>query len=792
MSRRRPTRLRLTALEDRLTPAGGLDPTFGTGGIVQAATTGGDSRAQVAFQPDGRLLVLSHTGASPIDPGYGASDEIARFLPDGTPDAGFGVNGRAAPLAGRLFARGSMAVAPDGKIVLFGNSMATGEWYGHATVVRLNADGSLDTTFGVGGSVVSAHLPSLNSLTGSPTDLVVRPDGSIVVAGGDLGRLVVTRLDSTGAVDPAFGTGGRFVQPQLGASTQLSAVNASLLPNGGVVAAGDYTDYTNPITPGVTEVVTELTSGGAVDTSFSGDGVWSSAVEGLGVVTGGWSALAVQPDGKLILTGVGPAGAGGQHFHSLVAFRLNADGSADTGFGTNGQTVVQDDEVYGGYVSLGLLSDGRIVVGASRNLLSAGGTVSVLNPDGTPDDYFADGSGRGQVVYGPGGLNGPTSVGDIAVFDDRVAVVSSVYDSSTIATLLGSKSSLGLAVLAERPDALPTYTPPVAVTPPQPPVLVGPPVFTDPGVLPIPYEHVVLIDVPAPVEQLRPWDNDGPGGNPLVETVLPTFVSPASGDVNGDGVTDKIVTAGSTVSVVSGTDGSVLVKPFAPFEASYTGALNAVLVDIGGSGRAALVVSPGQGGGPVVAVYNADGTERGRFWGIDDPDFRGGVNLTVSYGLFVTAGQGGGPRVAVFDTATLGADARRLTADFFALESDQRGGVVATQAGGVILFAAGPGGGPRVRAFDSSAMRDTAFTSLDDLPAKARTFDKFIGDPNARNGVTLDVRPTGVVLDASNPRGFRQEVTTDSGSGPQEVVYPFDEYDIREVHPLSSHGANVG
>lgn len=748
---RRPTRLRLTALEDRLTPAGWLDPGFGTGGIA-AVGLGGPWTSPVkrlAVTADGHFLVA---GSDPAD---FSTVEIARLNADGSPDRTFGTAGvvRILPTAVGYVAPATVAAGPNGTVYVLTNSASGDPIPFAAQVTRLTASGDLDPTFGVGGR--ATVWPTAYTYTSGV--LGARPDGTVFVASGTVAMIGELSAGGTKA-------GELFAKSTTEPGTEGLISGICPTPDGGILLASNAT-LTGPDDPHTVHRVlrlSKLTAAGQPDAGYGTDG---EAVVGL--PDSRWNLDAF----KALPLGFDPAGnfliaASNSDLNAAAAsknelVRLTPTGHLDAGFGTGG---VLDLALPGRATvdAAAVLADGRVLLVANRAGVNRANTgfgmmAHLLAADGTADAGFADGGWLNFTSLG----HAQISAGEaLTLPDGRVALLAVAGNYSLSDPLQIAMLSLTAATPAGGLDG---ETPPVL-----PPVVVSPPVVPVAPVLP-----------PA-------------AGNPVSGgPVLPSLVSPASGDVNGDGVTDKVVTAGSAVSVVSGTDGSVLIKPFAPFEASYTGALNAVLVDIGGSGRAALVVSPGRGGGPVVAVYNADGTERGRFLGIDDPDFRGGVNLTVSYGLFVTAGQGGGPRVAVFDTATLGADARRLRPDFFALESDQRGGVVATEAGGVILFAAGPGGGPRVRAFDSYAMRNTAFTSLDDLPAQARTFDKFVGDPNARDGVTLSVHPTGVVLDAANPRGFRQEVTTDSGPGRQEVVYPFDEYDIREVHPLSDRKSVV-
>jgi hypothetical protein len=224
----------------------------------------------------------------------------------------------------------------------------------------------------------------------------------------------------------------------------------------------------------------------------------------------------------------------------------------------------------------------------------------------------------------------------------------------------------------------------------------------------------------------------------------------AAGDFNGDGVPDVVVGTGpggpSHVRVLDGTDGHEL---FAvdPFEASFTGGVFVAAGDVNGDGVADLVISPDEGGGPRVRVFSGKGFgQLADFFGIDDPNFRGGARAALAdlngdgvADLLVSAGFQGGPRVAGFDGKTVGSAAPvKLFGDFFAFEDTVRNGVYLT-AGDVngdgfadLIAGGGPGGGPRVSVFDGRGLVQS------DTPN--RTVDFFAGDASNRDGVRLAVK----------------------------------------------------
>lgn len=185
------------------------------------------------------------------------------------------------------------------------------------------------------------------------------------------------------------------------------------------------------------------------------------------------------------------------------------------------------------------------------------------------------------------------------------------------------------------------------------------------------------------------------------------------------------------------------------------------------SGVGLYAIGNGPGGTPRVQVFRtSDNSLVGDFQAFE-ATFTGGVNVAIADvtndgnpDVIVGAGRGGGPRVRVFDgrafiTGTIFPAAPRnntlispqtVVADFFAFEIAQRGGVYVTggnlggSAHAEVIVGAGPGGGPRVRAFDGAAItiQARAFNTLQIGDVRA---DFFAFESSFRNGVTLSASP---------------------------------------------------
>lgn len=191
----------------RLTSSGALDGTFGSGGLVRfamAANATEDFATALVVQPDGKIVVAGHANRP-----SGQHIAVARLLAGGGLDKSFGSKGIAVFGSlgdGGFVARRAIALQPDGRILLGGRTTAATGW----AVLRLNANGSLDGSFGSGG-VVQTSLGTSCALSG----MALQPDGKVVAVGPfytaptpSPAYLAATRYLPTGALDSSFGTGG--------------------------------------------------------------------------------------------------------------------------------------------------------------------------------------------------------------------------------------------------------------------------------------------------------------------------------------------------------------------------------------------------------------------------------------------------------------------------------------------------------------------------------------------------------------------------------------------------------
>lgn len=242
----------------RIDLTGALDPSFGTGGVVNTtfAPDNGAPRSTTAYdldvQDDGRIVVVGVDGQF-VDFGIPPQNvfAIARYTADGQLDPSFGTGGKVTVAIGAQKINDvatAVAIQPDGKILVGGTSSSIPGLVeapaGAMAVIRLRADGTLDPTFGGGdGKAMIDFTPYADSAT----HLLLQSDGKIVLAGRttldypETGPthtdFALARLTSDGALDTTFGVGGK-VTTDLGDADD-GIVDAVLLTNGQILAVGN-------------------------------------------------------------------------------------------------------------------------------------------------------------------------------------------------------------------------------------------------------------------------------------------------------------------------------------------------------------------------------------------------------------------------------------------------------------------------------------------------------------------------------------------------------------------------
>lgn len=345
----------------RLLADGTLDTTFNTGTGPNADII------SMALQTDGKILIIGvFTAYNGI-----AINKIARLNSDGSLDTTFSSG------TGSLNAYVSLAIQTDGKI-LIGGFFSTYNDIAVKNIARLNADGSLDTSFNSGtgpNSTVSFIVP--------------KPDGKILIAGdfttyNETSRNRIAQLNADGTLDTSF-------NPEYGANSSISCI--SIQPDGKILIGGSFSTYNFVSRKRIARINTD----GTIDSSFN---------PGVGIDNSVYS-MNIQADGKILI--------GGQFTqHNTISrnniTRVNSDGTIDSSFnpgtGTNQRVS-----------TITTKPDGKILISGNFTAYNATplGRIAQLNGDGTLDTSFFIANGIGV------GSNG--SIESIALQSDGKIIV---------------------------------------------------------------------------------------------------------------------------------------------------------------------------------------------------------------------------------------------------------------------------------------------------------------------------------------------------------------------------------
>ncbi|HSK72655.1 MAG TPA: FG-GAP-like repeat-containing protein [Pyrinomonadaceae bacterium] len=331
---------------------------------------------------------------------------------------------------------GAMALQADGKIVLAGSA---GNQF---ALFRLNADGTLDTSFGING-MVRTTIVAANNLGSSARDLIIQPDGKIIAVGQvergnfippntfSLIEVALVRYNQDGSLDTSFGGDGMVTtlidESSSGTAVELQAdgkivvaeffkfavirynadgsldttfgangvartnfgsgysraMDLKIQTDGKIVIAG----YDNPVSQ-VFIAVARYNTNGTLDTGFDGDGKLTASIAGEDRAYG----LVIQPDGKMLVVCTAQTGFGELQHLGLARFLPN--GAFDTTFGSGGKVIAPAN--FGSATDIALQADGKIITAGLTNWVfstsNSDFTVARFLPNGSPDTSF-DGDG---------------------------------------------------------------------------------------------------------------------------------------------------------------------------------------------------------------------------------------------------------------------------------------------------------------------------------------------------------------------------------------------------------------
>lgn len=333
----------------RINGDGTIDTSFGDNGVYQLANpTGSDLAYHLELLEDGKILVAG---------GYASTQNNQDFMllklnADGTPDTTFGNNGLVIKLidAGQDYAH-CIAVNESGQLLVGGFSYKPGFNYKRHVVCRFQSNGVIDSTFGTHG----VFMWNNNQTANETWDIALAADGNILTSGRSApfgtDRFSVYKILADGSsLDSTFANNGELLAPFEG-----TAYDMLIHSNGNILITG-----ANQGANGDDLVVAAYHQDGTPNTNFGQDGVFliDLAFRDVG------HALIEQPDGKIIAAGQ----SGGSIFvappAAFFSVRMDANGTLDTSWGGEGHVTTSTSTTpLGAYAyDAALQADGKIVL----------------------------------------------------------------------------------------------------------------------------------------------------------------------------------------------------------------------------------------------------------------------------------------------------------------------------------------------------------------------------------------------------------------------------------------------
>jgi uncharacterized delta-60 repeat protein len=351
----------------RFNANGTLDPTFNGDGIATTDLTPRDENGfSMALQTDGKIVVCGNI-LSDSDDGF----LFLRYTTTGTLDTTFSQDGVQKYNSGGGGALGrSVAIQPDGKIVGAGYGSPTGSGARGIMLVRLNTDGTFDTSFDSDG-IVTTLFPGTDFSEGY--DVAILPDGRLTAVGNgavnSMGQAVIARYLSTGELDNSFDQDGRAVF-QFSPDAQGSTLTTVTADGAGRIVAAGFTAFPHD------GLLMRFNEDGSMDTGFGvgnfllAPGIVFTNAEGGEEIYD----MNIQPDGRIVTAGRSDG--------NVVAIRYQGDTFANAD-----QYGATEDAVLHVAAPGVLTNDSIVAVNPLATLVDAPthAAAFVLNSDGSFD-----------------------------------------------------------------------------------------------------------------------------------------------------------------------------------------------------------------------------------------------------------------------------------------------------------------------------------------------------------------------------------------------------------------------
>ncbi len=298
-------------------------------------------------QPDNRIIVAGNFSSYNGTPTYG----ILRLQEDGSIDTTFSIG---VGFDGNIY---QAERQPDGKILVVGDFTTFNNQFVKG-LLRLNSNGTLDSTF-----------TAFDTTYSRANRFAIQADGKIVVAFTNVEQIALIRLNANGSQDLSFSSIIPFPMSYSSIIKAMAIQTDGKVLVGGLGFQGNSPDF---------HFLKRVNTDGSVDTTFA-----PLSPTGIGSIY----AVTLQSDGKIIVGGQKDRAPGTEHTESHYIARINNDGTFD-------DTFIRNNHYFGNFphfvYSTLVLSNGKVLVGGyfpEINTCSAN-NIALLNSDGSIDGSF--------------------------------------------------------------------------------------------------------------------------------------------------------------------------------------------------------------------------------------------------------------------------------------------------------------------------------------------------------------------------------------------------------------------